>query len=273
MFPSHVIEAVESEQARKQDLREKRRRSYVAARSKADAKRYAMLAALQTDLLDAPLIETGALNELDCKVDPLIAVDDFSLEPDHDASADAQEWSDQAVKELHEGVLHYTLKVLQARGNGAEKRDALMWVFAPERYMATLIISGRPQEVLLPPEITPFSFEMCCRICGYRSEMLTDLLQAVLRKLGLGELFNEITHATTPKHNAGAAKRNGDAEDVLHAGQLRVEEPVREGGSPRPGAGPAQCAVRRPVLRLRRGHTAATAHVLAQPPAGAAAGG
>jgi hypothetical protein len=234
MFPPHVIEAVEREQARRTEVRDKRRAAYIVSQRGADAKRHALIASITTDLLDGPLIDTGLPNELDCKVDPLVAADDFAHVGDH-GGHESREWSDQAMRELHESVLHYTLRVLQARGNGTEKREALMWFFAPERYTATLVIGGCPQEVLLPPQLTPFSFEMCCRICGYRSEMLTDLLQPILSKLGLEELFNEITHARTGNDSVAAQCAGpSEAEGLLDPGNVQSGQCAREGPSSRP---------------------------------------
>ena len=225
LFPQHVIDAVAQEEERRFQIREKSRAANLARIYRSHPAKQELIESLNPRLLDAPLVPTGMPNELDCVVDPLSAVDDFALEPEKSDSA-GENWSDQAINELHEAVLHYTLKVLGARGNGAEKRDALLWVFAPVRYTATLSVNGREQEVILPPELTPFSFEMCCRICGYRSELLMDLLEPILRKLGLGELFNEITNATS--NNDGGAERadHAHAEDVQGAGDLPTAEPA-----------------------------------------------
>lgn len=209
LFPQHVLDAVEQEEARREQKKEKRRLATHVAATRRDAQRHALIEAMNLSLLDAPLLAAIGPNELDCSVDPLLAPDDFSLEEQTGTQAG---WSDQAIYELHEAVLHHTLKVLQARGNGAEKREALKWIFAPERYVATLDLGGRKEEVLLPPELTPFSFEMCSRICGYRSEMLMDLLQPILSGLGLGSLFNELTHATS-FDESGGSKRAGETPD------------------------------------------------------------
>lgn len=212
MFTPHEIEAVEQEAERREHKREQRRAAYELSRSPRDRQRADLIDSLNLQLLDAPLVNTGRPNELDCSVDPLSGADEIVLELE--PPGQQGEWSDQAIYELHEAALHYTLRTLQARGNGAEKREALKWIFAPLRYLATLEISGRPQEVLLPPELTPFSFEMCSRICGMRPAALRDQLEPILRQLGLGELFNEITHATTSDDRIGLSAGATDAEEV-----------------------------------------------------------
>lgn len=224
LFPQHVIDAVAQEEERRFQSREKRRAAYLARVHRSNPAKQALIESLNPRLLDEPLVPTGLPNELDCLVDPLSAVDDFTLEPER-SGLGAEHWSDQAINELHEAVLHYTLKALGARGNGAEKRDALLWVFAPVRYTATLTVNGREQEVLLPPELTPFSFEMCCRICGYRSGLLMDLLEPILRKLGLGELFNEITNATSITDDGAECAGHSHEDELQGAGDLRSVQP------------------------------------------------
>jgi hypothetical protein len=225
LFPQHVIDAVTQEEDRRSQIRAKRHGAYVARVHRSMSAKQALIESLNPSFLDAPLVPSMGTNELDCAVDPLTAVDDFALEPERSGEV-GDAWSDQATYELHEAVLHHTLKVLGARGNGAEKRDALLWVFAPVRYVATLNVNGHEQEVILPPELTPFSFEMCCRICGYRSELLTDLLEPILRKLGLGELFNEISNATSNTICGAQCADHARAEDVQGAGDLQLAQPA-----------------------------------------------
>ena len=102
--------------------------------------------------------------------------------------AQAESWSDEAVEQLHEAVLHHSLRALQARGKGAEQREILRWIFDPEPLVAVLRDAhGNPTEAILPQSLTPFSFERCCRICGYSPERLRAGLMPVLREVGLGK--------------------------------------------------------------------------------------
>lgn len=272
MFPSHVIAAVEEHMARRAEERDKRHQAYLERMDRAAERRRAAIAAIDLSALDAPLIDNGTSNELDCEVDPLSAKDDCRLDQESD-DGDVTQWSDAAINQLHEGILHHTLKVLKARGNGAEKREALLWIFAPQRYEASLAISGARRWHVLPPALTPFSFEMCCAICGYRPELLTEPLEWILRKeLGLGELFNEITHGTKGTDER-LAQCEGDEQPAETAGENPQEdfdprslwggvgepERIRRGA----GAGSAGSAGHRSGLHLRGAHAAPAADVLA----------
>ena len=270
MFPPHVIKAVEEHLARRADVRERRHQAYLVRLARA---RRAAIAAIAPIALEAPLIDSGAPNELDCRADPQNGGDD--LPPDSNGGDGVTtQWSDAAIQQLHEGILHQTLKVFKARGNAAEKRDALLWIFAPQRYEASLSIGGVQQWHVLPPKLTPFSFEMCCAICGYRPEMLTEPLKAMLLDgLGLGELFSEITHATTGSDQAGDEYAGNDDEPAPSAGQEaredfdarglwpHVDQPASVGIGP--GTGPGECPGQGPGLHLRRTHAAPAADVLA----------
>lgn len=98
-------------------------------------------------------------------------------------------WSDRAIEELHEAVLHYSLSVLGARGNSTEKQEVLQWIFAPETFVADLRdAEGNLVEAYLPQSITPFSFNQCCRICGYNPERLMSELEPILDKLKIPRL-------------------------------------------------------------------------------------
>jgi len=148
-------------------------------------------------LLEAPLGGLSEGNELNC-VDLVDAPDAHEVLKE-EQTANEIAWSDEAIEQLHEAVLHYSLKLLQSRGNGVEKKEVLRWIFAPDLKVALLQDEhGQPVEVLLPQFATPFSFEQCCRICGYRSEKLQDELIPILNELGLGKILKEIIHATTP---------------------------------------------------------------------------
>lgn len=145
---------------------------------------------IDDSVFDAPLAGIGDGNELNGSTYALMETD---TEADDEPAIG--EWSDEAVAQLHESVLHYSLMLLQSNGNGAEKKEVLKWIYAPERLVATL---SDPElgdsEVVLPLLQTPFSYIRCCRLCGYEPDEMQDLLAAVLNEKGLGQLFNEISN-------------------------------------------------------------------------------
>ena len=55
---------------------------------------------------------------------------------------------------------------------------------------------GCARATVLPQDCTPFSFEQCCRVCGYSPERLRDGLAALLPAIGLAETLREITRAS-----------------------------------------------------------------------------
>ena len=191
MFLSHEIEAVEqawktySERKEKAQMRETARTFQVRAQSA----KQGLFDAIDDRLLDMPIGSMNEGNELNCDVDPVRADVIEQIE----AFQTSEEWSDAAIEELHEAVLHYSLKLLQARGNGAEKKEVLQWIFAPNTMVAVLRDERKqPVEAILPQSATPFSFEQCCRICGYSTERLQDGLVPVLKEIGLGNVFKEL---------------------------------------------------------------------------------
>ena len=199
LFAPHEINAWEEEQRRKSLRKEQRsqrapRRFWV----KEDRATRSLFDAIDVRVLEQPLGGPAEGNELNCETDPLreeATGSDSQAAPE----GDAEQWSDTAVEQLHEAVLHYSLRALQARGNGAEKREILEWIFAPQPMVAVLRDEfGHHTEALLPQSVTPFSFEQCCRICGYSPERLQDGLMPVLQEMGLGNVFNEIANGRNP---------------------------------------------------------------------------
>lgn len=197
LFAPHEINAWEEEQRRK-NLRKEQRSQRAPRRFwvKEDRATRGLFDAIDVKVLEQPLGGPAEGNELNCESDPL-REDAGSTEAHAAPEGDAEQWSDQAVEQLHEAVLHYSLRALQARGNGVEKREILEWIFAPQPMVAMLRDEyGNPTEALLPQSATPFSFEQCCRICGYSPERLQDGLMPVLQEMGLGIVFNEIANGT-----------------------------------------------------------------------------
>lgn len=204
LFAPHEMRAWEQEERRK-SLRKEQRSSRAPRRFwvDEDSATRGLFDTIDLAMLHNPLGGPAEGNELNCEVDSLreeeVAIDcQVAPEPD------AQWWSDEAVEQLHEAVLHYSLKTLQARGNGAEKREVLEWIFAPQPMVAVLRdADGAAVEALLPQSLTPFSFEQCCRICGYSSERLMHGLMPILRAMGLGNVFNEIANGRNNHNETG----------------------------------------------------------------------
>jgi hypothetical protein len=107
-------------------------------------------------------------------------------------------WSDDAVQQLHEGLLRHALQALHTRGNPVLKQEILIWIFCPQDMVLTLPDThGRQRATVLPQQCTPFSFEQCCRVCGYSPQRLRDGLAALLPAIGLAELHAQITREAT----------------------------------------------------------------------------
>lgn len=196
MFPAHVIEAADLEEmrrkAKKRKARKKVRPGKEAIRRHTQTRD--LFESIDERRLDLPLGGPASGNELNCAVDPTKVCELLSDELEEEAEVT---WTDEEIEQLHEAVLHYSLKLLQARGNGAEKKEILQWIFAPDLKVAQLKDGdGDTVEILLPQFATPFSFEQCCRICGYSPDRLQEELEPILVSVGLGNVFKEILHAT-----------------------------------------------------------------------------
>ena len=207
LFAPHEISAWEEEQRRK-DLRKEQRSQRAPRRFwvKEDSASRSLFDTIDVRVLEQPLGGPADGNELNCESDPLreeVVSADTHAAPE----GESEQWSDEAVEQLHEAVLHYSLRALQARGNGAEKREILEWIFAPQPMVAMLRDEyGSPTEALLPQSVTPFSFEQCCRICGYSPERLQDGLMPVLQEMGLGNVFKEIANGRNPNETRAHAE-------------------------------------------------------------------
>lgn len=200
MFAAHELDAWEHWQ-RRMDLRRAQRppRPLTRARPHEDS-RTAYLFELSDLALEHPLGGPAEGNELNTDCDPLSA-DEAVAAVEEIAQPTPEDWSDEAVAQLHEAVLHYSLKALQARGNAAEKREILQWIFAPQpRTVVVRDAHGVPTEAVLPQVLTPFSFERCCRICGYSPEKVEEELLPILVETGLGNVFNEIANGQQHNH-------------------------------------------------------------------------
>lgn len=118
-------------------------------------------------------------------------------------------WSDEAVEQLHEGLLRHALQALHTRGNPVLKHEILRWIFCPQDMVLTVRdTQGRERATVLPQQCTPFSFEQCCRVCGYSPQRLRDGLSSLLPAIGLAETLSQITRESTDA-TAQAGIRSG----------------------------------------------------------------
>lgn len=205
MFAQHEIDAwaYEEQQRLQKSLKRKPRVATVWVESKST--RSAALDGISDSLLDLPL---GPQEDVELKGlgDPYAeSVEDAGEET---CEEKAEPWSETAVAELHEGMLLYSLRLLNTRGNGKEKKDLLRWMFDPEAMAYRDLEVAKPLIVWkkIKPEDVPFGFELCCRMAGYDADRLREGLGPVLKNLGLGALFEEIENARINDQNTRAAK-------------------------------------------------------------------
>lgn len=100
------------------------------------------------------------------------------------ASDELSHWTDEAVRRLHVAVLHHALRVLKSKGNTAEKREVLRWIWAPSVFCwVTRFRGDAVTRVPIYRRQLPFMFETCCAFDGQRPEVLRDVLEEVLRPL------------------------------------------------------------------------------------------
>lgn len=147
------------------------------------------------DLLDAPILRIGdgrlslSLQELQEDMGD-VYVDSHTV-TETDLTRD--EWTDAAVAQLHEGLLHHSLAILSGRGNALEKAETLKWLFAPDIYAWNVIKHPSGTEFRRPVwaiEI-PFTYQRCCALIGLNPQRLTEGLRHILQKAGLGQFLPE----------------------------------------------------------------------------------
>lgn len=124
---------------------------------------------------------------------------DLDIQPDTDESPHQQVvgdnteerivWTDQAMLEMHEGVLLYSLQLLRSTGNANEKLEVLNWIWSPDvEGFVTRKIRGVNQQVPIRADQLPFTFQTCCRLSGYHTDELREGLawemRSALAKLG-----------------------------------------------------------------------------------------
>lgn len=103
------------------------------------------------------------------------------------------DWSDQAIAELHEGLLLSSLASLAARGNATEKVDVLKWFFSPDIYAwnKKTTCTGEVGYQPIYSHQIPFTFQRCCAVAHFNHEVLREGLLFILRKAGLGDYLPE----------------------------------------------------------------------------------
>lgn len=238
MFPPHEEAVMRQAYAKRMIKREKARIKYVHLAAKNSIT--TALDNISASFLDMPL---GPIEdeELSTCFDPLLAPDDdFGSLTDEVATT----WSDDAIATLHEELVIYSLRLLNARGNAKEKKSILEWIFNPQRMAVARDVEGLgPRWEIINASAVPFGFDLCCRLSGYDPERIREGLVPILKQTELDELFNEVEYERTNEQQLRAAKLSGSI-DIQHS---------RGAGKSAPDGfqtGPAGRAEDRPVLHL-----------------------
>jgi hypothetical protein len=125
---------------------------------------------------------------------PLIEISDEELKqnfgdtyggPDevHVSGAWEQEWSDEAVFQLAENLLYYSIKLLGAKGNAEEKADIFEWIYGPDIVGWRKVQDG--DAVIRRPVMahsTPFTYQFCCVCARVDPSLLIEDLETRLRR-------------------------------------------------------------------------------------------
>lgn len=152
-------------------------------------------------LLDAPILAFGVNEELRPACVREIHEDMGDVLKEQSTDTDPQElhadaplvWSDDAVAQLHEGLLFHSLAVLSGRGNALEKSETLQWFFGPDLlgWKETKLPTGQIIRRQVRAYEFPFTFQRCCALLGLNPEVLIEGLCHSLRKAGLGQFLSE----------------------------------------------------------------------------------
>jgi hypothetical protein len=102
---------------------------------------------------------------------------DLDVQPSNDVdlseSSEQAQWSEDAMKQLHEAVLIYSLTLLNSKGNAQEKRETLEWFWDDEAYKYLYrTIDGKQKLFRYRNDQFPFTFRTCCRLCELHFEDL-----------------------------------------------------------------------------------------------------
>lgn len=131
-------------------------------------------------LLEAPL---GPHRPSDLDVQPApepVAADVVPQEVHEETIA----WSDDAIAQLHEGVLYYSLGLLHSKGNAAEKKRTLEWIWSEDVIgFKTTTVRGVTKKQPLRADQVPFTFQTCCRLSGVNYDELREGLKWEMRSV------------------------------------------------------------------------------------------
>jgi hypothetical protein len=214
-------------------------------RISSDARRTEQFENLNPSLLDLPL---GPIEdkELSTTGDPLSdGVDEVNDTSQASGDERMSAWSDVAIDLLHEATVMYSLRLLNARGNGKEKKEILSWIFDPHAlaYVKSTAGDKAVWGVIKPTEV-PFSFDLCCRLSGLNPERIREGLVPILKQMGLGQLFNEVENERDTQQRIRAAKVSGTIN-------IQYPRSAGEGGNSGVETGTPRSTENRPTLRLR----------------------
>lgn len=116
--------------------------------------------------------------------------------PEHDSHGmsindikEAMTWSDEAIVDLHHGLLMYSLGVLNSKGNVSEKKQTLSWIWSDDIFdVVARTVKGVTRYVPIRADQIPFTFQTCCRLNGYHHEEIRDgaawAMRGFLRQIG-----------------------------------------------------------------------------------------
>jgi hypothetical protein len=246
MFLPHEVAAMEQAWARKLAQWQKNHARYIAVSK--NPRSNALIDQLSASLLDMPLGPVEEV-ELSTTFDPY-ANEIGDEETDSLSDEAARVWSDDAIDQLHEGMVMYSLRLLNARGNGKEKKAILSWIFDPHAlaYARSVGQEEPTWEVIKPSEV-PFGFELCCRLAGFDPERIREGLVPILKNLDLEELFNEVEHERNTEQRIRATK-------ISNTFHIRYTGSSRKSGDSGTQTGTPRRSEDRPTLRLRDRATA-----------------
>jgi hypothetical protein len=231
IFRPHEVQAMNQVLKQRQAEKEKNREKYLKGLDTLKIKKPADTKTV--DMWDLPLGEFEDV-ELSTVCDPYNETVDE--EPPWSLSDEqAKVWSDEAIDLLHEGMVMYSLRLLNARGNGKEKKAILSWIFDPKPMAYDRSTDGdeSPAWIFINASEVPFSFELCCRIVGYDPERIREGLAPILKELDLDELFKEVEDERNNDQGIRAEKVRHTLDIQYPRGAGKSGDSGSEGGAPR----------------------------------------
>lgn len=229
MFLPHEEEALKQAYAKRLENKEKNRLKY--QRVSQNPRFTSAIDNLSASLLDLPLGQVEDV-ELSTTFDPYI--DHGEEDPESLSDDEAKVWSEEAIKQLHEGMVMYSLRLLNARGNGKEKKAILSWIFDPHAMAYAIDMVGEePLWKIINASEVPFGFELCCRLSGYDPERIREGLVPILKQLDLDELFKEVEHERDTEQRIRATELSNTVKIQYARGAGKSGNSRLQGGAPR----------------------------------------